>query len=126
MEAFERTGAVLKRFREKGFSVIFVRHINTRPGASFFLPDTSGAEIHPDIAPRGDEPVVVKHAPNSFFQRHSPDIMNHADAIEQRRDECLFPHGKDCCVRAETSLKSAGYAAVAIYWLTAHAAVEFA
>lgn len=75
VEALERTGAVLRRFREKGLPVIFVRHINTRPGASFFLPDTSGAEIHPDIAPRGDEPVVVKHAPNSFFQTNLLEVL---------------------------------------------------
>lgn len=82
VDALERIKAVLRRFREKGLPVIFVQHINTRPGASFFLPDTVGVEIHPDIAPTGGEPVVVKHAPNSFFQTNLPELLQAAEVSE--------------------------------------------
>ena len=37
-----------------------------RPGATFFIPDTAGAEIHPLVAPAPGEAVVTKHFPNSF------------------------------------------------------------
>jgi nicotinamidase-related amidase len=32
------------------------------------LPDTAGVRIHAALAPREGERVIVKHAPNSFFE----------------------------------------------------------
>lgn len=43
-----------------------VRHVSTRPGATFFLPGTKGAEIHESMKPREGETVIVKHDPNAF------------------------------------------------------------
>jgi nicotinamidase-related amidase len=43
-----------------------VQHISTRPGATFFLPETDGARINRMVTPREDEIVVVKNFPNSF------------------------------------------------------------
>jgi nicotinamidase-related amidase len=57
---------LLSRFREKSLPVFHIRHLAIRPGATFFLPDTSGSEIHPSVAPMVDETVMVKHFPNSF------------------------------------------------------------
>lgn len=53
-------------FREKSLPVFHVRHLAIQPGATFFLPDTPGSEIHPSVAPLVDETVIVKHFPNSF------------------------------------------------------------
>jgi nicotinamidase-related amidase len=53
-------------FREKKMPVIHVRHLSTRPGATFFLPGTKGAEIHSCVLPRGEEAIVEKNFPNSF------------------------------------------------------------
>jgi nicotinamidase-related amidase len=61
-----KAGAALKRFREKGLPVIHVRHLSTRPGATFFLPGTKGAEIHAAVAPKAGEAVIEKNFPNSF------------------------------------------------------------
>ncbi|CAM4469110.1 cysteine hydrolase family protein [Corallococcus exiguus] len=58
--------AALDFFRERGLPVIHVRHESPQPGATFFLPGTPGAEIHPRVAPRPGEAVVLKHFPNSF------------------------------------------------------------
>ena len=66
--ALEKVKAALRWFRETKQPVIHVQHINTRPGAVFFLPDTPGAEIHKDLTPLDGEDVVVKHAPNSFYR----------------------------------------------------------
>ena len=52
--------------RGAGIPVIHIQHIAARPGATFFIPGTAGAEIHPLAAPGAGEPVVVKHYPNSF------------------------------------------------------------
>jgi nicotinamidase-related amidase len=65
-EAAGRAKLLLARFREAGRPVVHVRHEAARPGATFFLPGTPGADIHPAVAPISGEAVVVKHFPNSF------------------------------------------------------------
>ena len=66
VEAGRRAAALLAAFRGKGLPVIHVQHVSTRPGATFFLPDTRGVQIHDGVAPLAGETVVRKHFPNSF------------------------------------------------------------
>ena len=61
-----KAGAALKNFRGKKLPVIHVRHLSVRPGATFFLPGTQGAEIHPSVKPVDGELVIEKNFPNSF------------------------------------------------------------
>jgi nicotinamidase-related amidase len=53
-------------FRDKNLPVIHVRHLSVRPGSTFFLPGTKGAEIHSLVTPRSGETVIEKNFPNSF------------------------------------------------------------
>ena len=47
--------------------VIHVRHVSLGKGATFFLPDTKGAEFHPLATPRKTaKKYFMKHYPNSF------------------------------------------------------------
>jgi len=64
--AVERAALLLEAFRAKGRPVFHIQHIATRPGATFFLPGTRGAEIHARVQPKAGERVVVKHFPNAF------------------------------------------------------------
>ncbi len=64
--AADKAARLLAEFRAAGLPVVHVRHVAARPGATFFLPDTAGAEIHAKLAPQAREPVVTKHFPNSF------------------------------------------------------------
>ncbi|MBU4262661.1 MAG: cysteine hydrolase [Proteobacteria bacterium] len=57
---------LLDRQRETGSAVIHIQHIAARPGATFFLPETTGAAINEQVAPRENEIVVQKNYPNSF------------------------------------------------------------
>jgi nicotinamidase-related amidase len=59
-------GAALEKFRKNGDPVIHVRHLSVRPGSTFFLPGTKGAEIHAAVAAQVTETVVEKNFPNSF------------------------------------------------------------
>jgi len=68
--AGEKASAILRRFRERGDAIIHVRHISVRPGSTFFLPGTRGAEIHESVRPQGGETVIEKNFPNSF--RNTP------------------------------------------------------
>ncbi len=65
-KAAKKAAALADEFRQAAKPVIHVRHVSLRPGASFFRPDTAGAEIHPTVSPKDGEAVFVKHYPNSF------------------------------------------------------------
>ncbi|MBN2386969.1 MAG: cysteine hydrolase [Anaerolineales bacterium] len=69
---------LLGLFRERGWSVVHVQHVSTRPGATFFLPATPGVEIHPEVAPLPGETVIQKHFPNSF--RETP-LLEHLQGL---------------------------------------------
>jgi nicotinamidase-related amidase len=73
----------LDYFRNKGFPVYHVQHINISEEADFFLPDTMGAEIHASVKPQQGEKVSIKHAPNSFFDTGLADelMKNHIDHL---------------------------------------------
>lgn len=68
--AGSNAGKAIAQFRAKGAPVIHVRHLSTRPGATFFLPNTRGAEIHAAAKPESGETVIEKNFPNSF--RNTP------------------------------------------------------
>lgn len=64
--AGEKAARALEKFRNDGLPVFHVRHLSIRPGATFFLPGTPGAEIREAVKPREGEIVVEKNFPNSF------------------------------------------------------------
>jgi nicotinamidase-related amidase len=72
-------GKLLATFRQKSLPVIHVQHISTRPGATFFLPDTAGVRIHESVAPIAGETVFQKNFPNSF--RETP-LLEHLRKLE--------------------------------------------
>ncbi|HXE96040.1 MAG TPA: cysteine hydrolase family protein [Dongiaceae bacterium] len=73
-----QAGEALAFFRSRNLPVIHIRHLSTRPDATFFLPDTDGIEIHPGVAPLPGETVFVKNFPNSF--RETP-LLEHLRCI---------------------------------------------
>ncbi|MDD2465841.1 MAG: cysteine hydrolase family protein [Desulfobulbus sp.] len=75
--AASQAGKILATFRQKALPVIHIQHFATRAGATFFLPDTVGAEIHGSVRPIANEPVFAKHFPNSF--RETP-LLEHLHA----------------------------------------------
>lgn len=66
MAAVAAAATVLAHFRRAGEPVVQVQHVSTRPGSTFFLPDTEGMAIHRRVAPMSGEIVLTKHFPNSF------------------------------------------------------------
>ena len=64
--AVGQAARLLAAFRQRGRPVIHVQHVSTRAGATFFLPDTAGVQIHAAVQPQAGEAVVVKHFPNAF------------------------------------------------------------
>lgn len=84
-EAAAAAACLLAAFRQSGWPTYHIQHISARPNATFFLPNTSGAEIHQVVKPIANEPVITKHYPNSFRE---------TDLLEQlksaRIDQLLF------------------------------------
>ncbi len=66
LEASENAKRVLQRFREKGWPIFHIQHINTTAQAPFFRQHSPGAEIHENVKPLEGETVVEKHYPNAF------------------------------------------------------------
>ncbi len=60
-EASANAAALLSTFRRLQLPVIHIQHIATRVGATFFVPDTEGVEIHASVAPLGNETVIRKN-----------------------------------------------------------------
>jgi len=65
-EAGQKAGELLSFFRANNWPTHHIQHLSARQGATFFLPDTEGAEIHDCIKPLSDEQVIQKFYPNSF------------------------------------------------------------
>ena len=65
-QAARNAQKLLQQFRDNQIPIFHIQHISNQPGATFFLPGTSGAEIHPSVAPQFGETLIVKHFPNSF------------------------------------------------------------
>ena len=57
---------LLRKFRNENLPLIHVQHVSSHPDATFFLPDSYGADINEAVAPLEGETVVKKHYPNSF------------------------------------------------------------
>ncbi|BCI83196.1 isochorismatase [Mycolicibacterium sp. TY66] len=65
-DALDETAALLDRARTAGIPVIHIQH-DDGPGSLYDIGGESGAIVD-RVAPRGDEPVIVKQFPNSFVQ----------------------------------------------------------
>jgi nicotinamidase-related amidase len=64
--AAAKARVLLDAFRERTMPVVHVRHESARPGATFFLPGTPGAQIHDSVRPLDGETIITKNFPNSF------------------------------------------------------------
>ena len=74
-----RAAALLAAFRDKALPVVHIQHVSTRPGATFFLPETHGVRIHESVTPADGETVFRKHYPNSF--RETP-LLEHLHRLQ--------------------------------------------
>jgi nicotinamidase-related amidase len=114
---------LLADFRKKKLPVIHVQHISVREGATFFLPDTAGAEIHHAVQPAADEKVIVKHWPNSFRDTELQAYL----AAHNIRDLAVCGMMTSMCVDATVrAAKDLGVACTLLHDCTAAPAAEFA
>lgn len=68
VEASLKAKELLDYFRKNKMPVFHVQHINLRKGATYFLPNTKGVEIHENVKPFENEIIIQKNFPNSFLE----------------------------------------------------------
>jgi nicotinamidase-related amidase len=81
-EAAQTAKRLLSHFRRNGMPVIHIQHLSAYAGATFFIPNTLGVEIHAAVKPLETETVIQKHFPNSFRET---DLLAHLQEKEVRR-----------------------------------------
>jgi len=64
-EAEVNIAELLRAWRQRGGTVVHVRHMSRTPGSPFW-PGQPGAEFQPALAPRESEHVVEKNVPDAF------------------------------------------------------------
>jgi nicotinamidase-related amidase len=97
-EAAGEASRLLRAFRERGAPIFHIQHVSTRPGATFFLPDTEGVKIHESVAPLASERVITKHFPNSFRGTQLVELLRTAN-IEKLAIAGMMSH---MCIDATT------------------------
>jgi nicotinamidase-related amidase len=80
--AASNAARALEQFRSKRLPIVHVRHLSTRPGATFFIPGTAGAEIHQRVRPNAGERVIEKNFPNSFRATDLDQVLKASGAKE--------------------------------------------
>lgn len=97
-EAAANAKLLLQQSRKKGIPVIHIQHIAARPGATFFVPGTDGAEINEVAAPAAGESIVVKNFPNSFRGTSLLELL----AARQVKDLVICGAMSHMCIDATT------------------------
>jgi len=78
-KASENIKSLLQKFRTEHQPILHIQHIAPSPSATFFIPNTIGAEIHANVKPLDNEKVIIKHYPNSFRET---DLLNHLKSLD--------------------------------------------
>ncbi|WP_239351209.1 cysteine hydrolase family protein [Snodgrassella communis] len=68
--ALEKILKLREHFRQHQLPVFYIQHINIRKNATFFLPESHGVSLHPQLLPLAsqNEFIILKNHPNSFWQ----------------------------------------------------------
>ncbi len=77
-DAARNVGKALELFRQRQWPVFHVQHLSLSSDATFFLPNTIGADIYKGCAPQPGEAVIVKHKPDSFLGTGLDDLLKKA------------------------------------------------
>lgn len=121
-EAGQNARKLLTLFRTKKWPTLHIQHISEYEGATFFLPNTEGAELNPAISPLDEEAVIRKHFPNSFRRTGLQEALRAAGT--ERVVICgAMSH---MCIDATTrAAADFGYACVVIHDACATRDLEF-
>jgi nicotinamidase-related amidase len=102
--AVAQAASLLGAFRRSASPIVHIQHIAKRPGATFFLPGTSGADIHAAVTPASEEALIIKHFPNSFRETRLLEVLR-SSGVEELVIAGMMTHMcVDTTVRAAADL----------------------
>jgi len=81
-QAAQNAGSILNEWRKRALPVFHIQHISKRPGATFFLPNTKGVEIHKSVAPQTGEAIIEKYFPNAFRDTDLLNVLRRSEVDE--------------------------------------------
>ena len=102
-KAAKRAYEVLSFFRKLNWPVYHVRHISLKQDASFFLPDTPGADFYNECRPLDQEEIIIKHKPDSFLNTRLK------EKLEEKGIDTLVICGMMTHMCIDTTVRSASY-----------------
>jgi len=74
-QAAQMAKSLLGAFRKNNKVIVHIQHVSIRKGATFFLPETKGVEIHESVHPLNKEKIITKNFPNSFRDTDLEDYL---------------------------------------------------
>lgn len=92
---------MLTFFRQQKMSIYHIRHISLKPGAVFFIPDTTGADFYNACSPLEGEEIIIKHKPDSFLD------TNLKEKLEEKGIETLVVCGMMTHMCIDTTVRAA-------------------
>ncbi|MBV6826005.1 cysteine hydrolase family protein [Pseudomonas sp. PD9R] len=75
--AADNAARLIGAARERGDTVIHIRHETLAPNAPFFVPGTEGAQLHEKARNLADELVIVKHFMNPYRETQLREVLEH-------------------------------------------------
>lgn len=119
--AADNAGKVIEAARDAGDMIVFIRH-ESGADAPFFTPGSDGARLHPKVLNLENEPVVLKHFPNSFRETGLQALLEDKD-IE---DLVIIGSMSHMCIDATTrAAADLGYKVKVIHDACASRDLEF-
>lgn len=100
-QAATQASTVLTFFRKHGWPIFHVQHINIKPDAKFFIPDTAGADFYKVNCPLEGEEIIVKHKPDSFLD------TNLKEKLQEKCVDALVICGMMTHMCIDTTVRSA-------------------
>lgn len=100
-QAATQANKILEFFRKHELPIYHVRHISMSPDAAFFKPDTAGADFYNKCRPSGEEEIIIKHRPDSFYG------TNLKEKLEEKGIENLVVCGMMTHMCIDTTVRSA-------------------
>lgn len=121
-QASDNAARVLAHARQSGHMIVHIHHEMLSDDAPFFRAGSTGAEIHPKVAPQAGEEVILKHTPNSFHNTPLKEILS-SNGIT---NVIIVGAMSQICIDATTRAASDfGYTVTLIHDACAARAVEF-
>ncbi|WP_414049094.1 cysteine hydrolase family protein [Macrococcus animalis] len=81
-KAAQNAAQLIEKFRQDSAPIFHIQHITEGNAVPFFIPETEGVEIHSSVKPLDNEPVIIKHTPNSFFNTNLEEKLKQAGVTD--------------------------------------------